>query len=109
MYIILFLYLVVTLKTLFRFSVQLQKWGLEKVEADEPLLYICEVPINKQNLMTEERSYQYGYNIDDTQKVPRGPYFIKQPSDVVFDGSRKSITNDVTLRYVLFYTISLSF
>lgn len=55
------------------------------------------MPLNKQNIIVDERSYQYGYNIDDQQKVPRGPYFIKQPSDVVFDDSRKSITNDVTL------------
>lgn len=67
---------------------------------DRYLLYICEIPVNKQHLIIDERSYQYGYNIDDLQKVPRGPYFIKQPSDVVFDGSRIAITNDVTLKYV---------
>jgi hypothetical protein len=64
------------------------------------LLYICEIPLNKQHLIVEERSYKYGYNIDDQQKVPRGPYFIKEPTDVVFDSSRMSITNDVALRYV---------
>lgn len=88
------------MKTFFRYSAQLQKWGLEKVEGDRSFLYICEVPISKQHLVVEDRSYKYGYNIDDEQKIPRGPYFIKQPSDVVFDGSRKSITNDVTLRYL---------
>lgn len=67
------------------------------------MLYICEMPLNKQHLIVEERSYTYGYNIDDQQKVPRGPYFIKEPTDVVFDSSRISITNDVALRYV--YTI----
>lgn len=67
------------------------------------MLYICEMPLNKQHLIVEERSYKYGYNIDDQQKVPRGPYFIKEPTDVVFDSSRISITNDVALRYV--YTI----
>jgi len=65
------------------------------------LLYICEIPLNKQHLIVEERSYKYGYNIDDQQKVLRGPYFIKEPKDVVFDSSRMSITNDVALRYVL--------
>lgn len=89
----------------FRFSPQLQKWGLEKVPGDRYILYICEVAISKQNLVVEDRSYQYGYNIDNEQKIPRGPYFIKQPSNVVFDGSRKSITNDVTLRYVSIYLI----
>lgn len=86
---------------MFRYSNQLHKWGFEKVPGDRYLLYICEIPINKHNLIIDEqRSYQYGYNIDDRQKIPRGPYFIKQPSDVVFDGSRVAITNDVTLTYV---------
>lgn len=74
----------------------MQKWGFEKVPGDRYLLYICEVPVSK-HLVEEERTYQYGYNIDDQQKIPRGPYFIKQPSNVVFDSSKKSITNDVTL------------
>lgn len=81
----------------FRYSNQLQKWGLEKVIGDKYLLYICKMPLNKQNLVIEDRSYQYGFNIDDQKKVPRGPYFIKQPVDVVFDGSRRTIINDVTL------------
>lgn len=75
----------------------MQKWGFEKVPGDRYLLYICEVSVTKQHLLDEERSYQYGYNIDDRQKIPRGPYFIKEPSNVVFDSSKKSITNDVTL------------
>jgi len=83
---------------LFRYSAQLQKWGFEKVVNNRYLHYICEIPISKQHLLDDDRSYQYGYNVDDQQKVPRGPYFIKQPTDVVFDGSRKAITNDVTLR-----------
>lgn len=81
----------------FRYSPQLQKWGLEKVYGDQDLQYICEMPVSKQNIVFEDRSYQYGFNIDDQQKIPRGPYFIKQPSNVVFDSSKKSITNDVTL------------
>lgn len=93
--------IIILLIIFFRYSTQLQKWGLEKVPGDRNLLYICEIPIDKQHLFVEERSYQYGFNTDDQLKVPRGPYFIKQPSDVVFDDSRKSITNDVTLTYVL--------
>jgi len=81
----------------YTYSVQLRKWGFEKVPGDKYLHYICEVALNKQLLIFEERSFQYGYNIDDQQKIPRGPFFIKQPTNVVFDGSRKAITNDVTL------------
>jgi len=63
------------------------------------LLYICEMAISK-HVMVEERTYQYGYNIDDQQKIPRGPFFIKQPTNVVFDSSKTIITNFVTLRCV---------
>lgn len=93
-------------KPFFRYSNQLQKWGFEKVPGDRHLHYICELPVGKQNLQSEQRSYKYGFNIDDDQKIPRGPYFIKQPRDVVFDGSRKGITNDITLKYV-YYNNSL--
>lgn len=84
--------------TFFSYSDQLQKWGFEKVPGDKYLHYICEIPAGKQNLLSEERSYKYGYNIEDEQKIPRGPYFIKQPVNVVFDDSSKEITNDVTLK-----------
>ncbi|VVC34534.1 Hypothetical protein CINCED_3A024063 [Cinara cedri] len=81
----------------YTYSNQLQKWGFEKVPGDRYLHYICEIPAGKQNIQSEQRSYKYGYNIEDDEKIPRGPYFIKQPVNVVFDGSRKGITNDVTL------------
>ncbi|XP_050530514.1 contactin [Daktulosphaira vitifoliae] len=81
----------------YTYSNQLQKWGFQKVPGDRYLNYICEVPITKQHMVVDKRSYQYGFNIEDPLKVPRGPYFIKQPVDVVFDGTRKGITNDVTL------------
>lgn len=78
----------------------MHKWGFEKVPGDRYLLYICEIAVDMQHLIIEERSYQYGYNIDDPLKIPRGPFFIKQPTNMVFDGTKKAVTNDVTLKYV---------
>ncbi|XP_076173707.1 contactin-like [Ptiloglossa arizonensis] len=76
----------------------LQRWGLEKVTGRDKLLYICEAPISTlHNLLEDDRTYQYGVEIDDPSKIPRGPYFIKQPVDKVFDVSKRKISNDVSL------------
>ncbi|XP_069694656.1 contactin [Periplaneta americana] len=82
----------------YSFSNQLKRWGFEKVAGDAPLLFICEAPIEKLHyLVVDDRTYQYGVDVENPEKVPRGPYFIKQPRDVVFDLSKREITNDVSL------------
>ncbi|XP_033366000.1 contactin isoform X1 [Bombus vosnesenskii] len=76
----------------------LQRWGLEKVNGRDRFLYICEAPIsNLHNLVDDDRTYQYGIEIDNPREIPRGPYFIKQPTDKVFDLSKRKINNDVAL------------
>lgn len=83
----------------YSFSNQLKRWGFEQVAGDEPLLFICEAPIDSLHyLAVDDRTYQYGVDVEDPLKVPRGPFFIKQPHDVVFDLSKKAILNDVSLR-----------
>ncbi|KAG8272856.1 Contactin-3 [Homalodisca vitripennis] len=83
---------------LLSFSNSLKKWGLEKVTGEELLLYICEAPLTKLHyVMADDRTYQYGIDIEDPLKIPIGPYFINQPIDVVFDLSKRKITNDVSL------------
>lgn len=75
------------------------RWGFQQIRGDELLLYICEAPVtNLQNLVTDERTYTYGVEVDDPEQVPRGPYFIKQPEDRTFDLSKRSISNDISLR-----------
>ncbi|XP_046682308.1 contactin isoform X2 [Homalodisca vitripennis] len=82
----------------YSFSNSLKKWGLEKVTGEELLLYICEAPLTKLHyVMADDRTYQYGIDIEDPLKIPIGPYFINQPIDVVFDLSKRKITNDVSL------------
>lgn len=79
------------------------RWGFERVSGIEPLLYICEAPIAAlRALLEDDRTYTYGIDVDDPLLVPRGPIFIRQPKDVVFDLSRRKLSNDVTLRYSLF-------
>lgn len=65
------------------------------------LLYICEAPANKLHyLVVDDRTHEYGLDIKNLEEIPRGPYFIKQPVDIVFDLTKRKITNDVYLRFV---------
>lgn len=57
---------------------------------DQCLPYICEMFVNEQNLEVKDYLYQYNYNVDDPLKVPRGPFFTKQPKNVIFDDSSSS-------------------
>lgn len=76
-------------------------WGFEPVRGDEPLLFICEANIGAvQRLVSENRSFTYGIDVADPEKIPRGPYFIKQPTDATFDTSKRKLYNDVSVRYV---------
>lgn len=82
----------------YSFSNNLKRWGLEKVTGEEHLLYICEAPIsNLHNLAEDDRTYTYGVEIDNPLRIPRGPYFIKQPSNKVFDVSKRGQLNQVSL------------
>lgn len=94
-----FIYLLYVL--CFSFSNNLKRWGFERVTGDEPFLYICEVSVSKLHyLVVDDRDYQYGVDVEDPEKVPRGPYFIKQPTNVVFDLSKRRVNNYVSLRFV---------
>ena len=63
------------------------------------MLYICEAPLAKLHyVVADDRTYYYGVDVEDPAKIPLGPYFIKQPINVVFDLSKREILNDVSLR-----------
>lgn len=83
----------------YSFSNSLKKWGLERVTGEELLLYICEAPLTKLHyIVADDRTPQYGFDVEDPLKIPMGPFFINQPIDVVFDLSKRKITNDVSLK-----------
>jgi hypothetical protein len=48
-------------------------------------------------LDVEDRTFQYGIVVNDITRIPRGPYFIRQPVPVVFDLTRRKTLNQVTL------------
>lgn len=88
----------------YSFSNSLKKWGLERVTGEELLLYICEAPLTKLHyIVADDRTPQYGFDVEDPLKIPMGPFFINQPIDVVFDLSKRKITNDVSLKWDMFH------
>lgn len=83
----------------FNFSSNTMHWGFQPVRGDEPLLFICEAHINAvQRLVGDNRTITYGIEVTDRNRIPRGPYFIKQPTDATFDLSKRKIYNDISLR-----------
>lgn len=68
---------------------QYDMWGLLKVNGLEPLQYICEVPLSRVPYsLIDNRDFEYGLEVTDPKKVPRGVYFIQEPKSEVFDISR---------------------
>ncbi|XP_066587501.1 contactin [Prorops nasuta] len=82
----------------YSYNNNLQRWGLEKVTGRDEFLYICEAPLaTLHNLAEDDRTYQYGIEIENPLQVPRGPYFIRQPVSKVFDSSKRRVNNDISL------------
>ncbi|GFS41753.1 contactin [Trichonephila inaurata madagascariensis] len=77
------------------------KWGLQKVDPTELMAYICEISKEKLNqLIITERDIDYGIQVLDKEKIPRGPYFTQEPQPVIFDPSSRKLVNDVALKCV---------
>lgn len=78
-------------------------WGLLKVTGYDLMLYICEVPLAQVPYIDQhidDRDFDYGLEVDDVRKILKGPYFIQEPEDVVFDLSRNILRSYVSLRLV---------
>lgn len=83
----------------YNFSKEHMHWGFQAVRGDEPLLFICEANIlSLQRLVSDDRTYEYGIDVTDPERIPRGPFFIKQPEDYTFDLKRRKVINFATLR-----------
>ncbi|XP_022915290.2 contactin isoform X1 [Onthophagus taurus] len=82
----------------YNFSTSEMHWGFVPVRGDEPLKFICEANLfSLQRLLGDNRTYTYGIEIKDPKKIPRGPFFIQQPKDVIFDVSRRQVLNQIVL------------
>lgn len=73
----------------YRYSHQDGRWGLAPVEGTQYFHFICEGQSARLKFLFEEqRSFTYGVDLADTfdpEHIPRGPYFIKEPVDTIYD------------------------
>lgn len=73
----------------YRFSQLDGRWGLSPVEGNQYYHFICEGQTQRLHyLIEEERSFTYGLETYDPERIPRGPYFIKEPVDTIYDPMR---------------------
>lgn len=87
--------------TAYNYSSTYNRWGLERVSPNEQLALICEIMReNLHQIIIQERTIDYGVIESDREKIPHGPYFTKEPVDVVFDQSGRSQVDHVSLRCV---------
>lgn len=86
----------------YAFNMNIEKWQFVPVESSDLNLFICEsdrlYSIENVNLLADDkRGIDYGIEIKDITKIPRGPYFIKQPRDTTYDTGKIKITKDVMM------------
>ncbi|XP_013200303.2 contactin [Amyelois transitella] len=74
----------------YKFSKKEGRWGLSAVEGTQYFHFICEGQSQRLHyLIEEERSFTYGLETYDPERIPRGPYFIKEPVDTISDMTKK--------------------
>lgn len=73
----------------YKFSQQNGRWGLAPVDGSGYFHFICEGQSQRlRYLIEEERSFTYGLETYDPERIPRGPYFIKEPVDTIYDSAK---------------------
>jgi Immunoglobulin I-set domain/Immunoglobulin domain len=90
-------------RLVFGYSREKNKWMYMPTYDFENNLFICEsqVLFNAENINAHadsQRKIDYGVEIIDPEKLPRGPYFIKQPRDTTYDTGKRKVTNDVSIQ-----------
>lgn len=74
----------------YRFSHVQGRWGLAAVDGTQYYHFICEGQTQRLHyLIEEQRSFTYGLDTYDPEKIPRGPYFTKEPVDTIYDPFKK--------------------
>ncbi|XP_014098963.2 contactin [Bactrocera oleae] len=89
-------------RVVYGFSKKRDRWLFMPAYDIELNLFICESKVlyNPENIklkLDDKRPFHYGLDFRDFEKIPRGPYFVKQPNDTTFDTSKNRLINDVTL------------
>ncbi|KAH8313129.1 hypothetical protein KR067_000813 [Drosophila pandora] len=89
-------------RVVYAYSKKRDRWMFMPAYEIELNLFICESkvlysPDNVNIKLDDKRPYHYGLEIRDMERIPRGPYFVKQPNDTIFDVNKNRVINDVTL------------
>ncbi|XP_077497058.1 contactin [Amblyomma americanum] len=85
----------------YNFSTEHNRWGLQRVAPGDELAFICEIPKERLfQIYIQERPLDFGYILTNREEVPRGPYFVEEPEEVIFDLSGRTTGNDISLRCV---------
>ncbi|XP_041970407.1 contactin [Aricia agestis] len=73
----------------YKYSQEEGKWGLVALEGTQYIHSICEGQTQRLHyLIEEERSFTYGLETFDPERIPMGPYFIQEPVDTIYDPLR---------------------
>ncbi|XP_028968580.1 contactin [Galendromus occidentalis] len=85
----------------YSYSSRYHRWGLERASPTDQLALICEIfKENLHQIILQERTIDYGVIELDPLRIPHGPYFSREPKDVIFDQSGRSQVDHVSLRCV---------
>ncbi|XP_037953101.1 contactin-like [Teleopsis dalmanni] len=89
-------------RVVYAYSRKRDRWMFMPTYDGELNLFICEsrTLYNPENVFLkndDKRPFDYGLYVIDIERIPRGPYFVKQPNDTVYDTYKNRMINDVTL------------
>lgn len=89
-------------RVVYGYSRSKDRWVYMPTYDFEHNLYICEsiqlYSIENVNRLDESRrGIDYGFEIVDPERIPRGPYFIREPNETTYDTGKRKITNDVSM------------
>lgn len=90
-------------RVVYGYSREKNRWMYMPTYDFENNLFICEslllFSIENINAHADsQREIDYGVEVIDPEKLPRGPYFIKQPRDTTYDTGKRRVTNDVFIQ-----------
>lgn len=90
-------------RLVYGYSREKNRWMYMPTYDFENNLFICESQLlyNIENINAHadsERKIDYGVEVVDPEKLPRGPFFIKQPRDTTYDTGKRRVTNDVFIQ-----------
>lgn len=90
-------------RIVYGYSREKSRWLYMPTYDFENNLFICEshslYTIDNINVHADsQRKIDYGVEVIDPEKLPRGPYFIKQPRDTTYDTGKRRVTNDVSIQ-----------